>query len=122
MKTLNFILPVLLTFVFSTTLMNCVENTDTGEAYLDSELFGTWIAVDSQNIAHIITFSADSTYVQESNGEVRNYLWEIWEGEIRLYTEDGSWPTVYKEYKVEEDRFHYWIESLNNWGIPFYKQ
>jgi hypothetical protein len=120
MKFFRFIFPLFLSILIASTLTNCVNTID--EPVLDSELFGTWKAVDSQNIEHIVTFNDDGTYIQEGTQGVKNYLWEIVDGQIRLYTDDGSQPTSYHTYKVEGDAFYFWIESLNKWGIPYYKQ
>lgn len=87
---------------------------------LDNNLIGKWVFVDANNDELSYTFNSDGTCTQIVYEQEYNWKWTIEEGQLKFYV-DGGTP-AYFDYKIEGNQLYLWVDSVNDWGLPFTKQ
>jgi hypothetical protein len=87
---------------------------------LDNDLFGKWSFTDSNNDVLSYTFNSNGTCVQTVYDQNVNWNWTIEEEQLKLFVTGGI--PAYFTYKIEGSQLYLWIDSVNDWGLPFTKQ
>ena len=118
MKTLKLLFPLLLFLTISSISFIACSKMD--DLNLDSALFGEWLYKDSDGIKYGWTFNDDGKYIQTVYNTEYDWKWKIEETKLKLYV-DGGTPT-YKTYKVEGNKLYFWVDSFDEWSLPFVKQ
>jgi hypothetical protein len=95
-------------------------NSNDSELNLDSDLYGTWSFVDSNNDVHSWTFNSNGTCVQTLYNQNFNWNWTIENEQIKLFVTGGN-PAFYT-YKIEGNNLYLWVDAINDWGLPYTKQ
>jgi hypothetical protein len=87
---------------------------------LDPQLFGTWVFVDADNEVLAWTFRDNGTCTQSVYGENYAWRWEIENAQLKLFVTGGI-PSL-RTYKVEGNALFFWVESIEDWSLPFTRQ
>lgn len=95
------------------------DNIDNNDRILDSKLYGTWTHVAVDNTMSY-TFKSNGECIQTTYGTDYDWLWEIVDGQLKLYVTNGT-PT-YKTYKIEGNKLYFWSDYIDDWALPFTKQ
>ena len=95
------------------------EDNPTKPENLDSNLIGKWSIVDSENDEHDWTFKDDGTCIQTLYNQNYNWKWEIEDGKIKLYVDGGN--AAYYTYKIDDNKLYLWVDSIEDWGLPYTK-
>jgi len=87
---------------------------------LDENLFGEWVFYENDlSISASYTFNEDGTCVQFLYDQNYDWLWEIEEGQLKLYVESGT--PAYFTYNIEEKFLYFYSDIAGVWGLPFTK-
>jgi len=110
-------LPMMIILIFS----SCFSGIDTDPQNLDSDLFGTWVFTDEdQMVTASWTFNDDGSCVQFLYGTDYDWEWEIEGDQLKLFVEGGT--PGYKIYVIEGNLLYFWVDSIDDWGLAFTKQ
>lgn len=90
------------------------------ELNLNSELFGTWTFVDSNNDVHGWQFNSDGSAVQIQYNQSYDWKWTMEDSQIKLYVTGGT--PAYYTYKIEGNYLYLWVDVIGDWGLPYTKQ
>ncbi|MCB9206232.1 MAG: hypothetical protein H6611_02765 [Ignavibacteriales bacterium] len=99
---------------------NNPTNSNTDEMNLDSDLYGSWVFVDSNNDVHGWTFNNNGTCVQTLYNQNVSWKWTIENEQIKLYLDGGN--PAYYTYKIEGSQLYLWVDVISDWGLPYTKQ
>ncbi|MCB0731919.1 MAG: hypothetical protein KDC88_12880 [Ignavibacteriae bacterium] len=99
---------------------NNPTNSNTDEMNLDSDLYGSWVFVDSNNDVHGWTFNNNGTCVQTLYNQNVSWKWTIENEQIKLYLDGGN--PAYYTYKIEGNQLYLWVDVISDWGLPYTKQ
>ena len=91
-----------------------------GELNLNSELFGTWAFVDSNDDVHGWQFKSDGSAVQIQYNQSYDWKWTMEDGQIKLFVPGGT--PAYYTYKIEGNDLYLWVDVIGDWGLPYTKQ
>ena len=108
---------LLLAFAFS---FCSDEDNPTKAENLDNNLIGKWVITDSNDDLYAWTFESDGSCVQTLYNQDYNWKWEIEEGQIKLFVDGGK--AAYYTYKIEGNQLYLWVDSVEDWGIPYTKE
>lgn len=86
---------------------------------LDPDLYGTWVHGEGDEETSW-TFKSNGTCVQYVYYEEYDWKWGIEGGQLKLFV-DGGIP-AYKTYKVEGNQLYFWVDLIDDWGLPFTKE
>ena len=105
--------------LFITLFIACFPS-DNSSKNLDEALFGTWVYYENDlSVSASWTFNDDGTCVQFLYNQNYDWLWEIEEGQLKLYVEFGI--PAYKTYNIDDKYLYFYSDELGVWGLPFTK-
>lgn len=108
---------LLLAFAFSF----CSDEDNPSKAEnLDDNLIGKWVITDSNDDEYSWTFNSDGSCIQTIYNQDYNWKWEIEAEQIKLFVDGGK--AAYYKYKIESNMLYLWVDSVEDWGVPYTKE
>lgn len=108
-------------FIISMLITSCIiEDEKDKNDNLDPALIGYWVYKENDEIKSAWRFSSDGTAVQSLYGIDYDWKWLVESGQIKLYVDFGI--PRYVTYKIVHDKLYFWVDEINDWGLPFIKQ
>jgi len=121
MKNLSvFASAILFVLFFSFCSEDSSNPTSSADLNLDENLIGKWVFLDSNNDEFSYTFNSDGSCTQTVYNQNYSWKWVIEEGQLKFYI-DGGTPAYYT-YKIEGNQLYLWVDTVNDWGLPFTKE